>query len=223
MAIKILIADDHALLRQGLRRVLNMENDLTVIGEAKDGHEALSRTLVMQPDILLLDINMPGLNGIEVSKQLKTAKCPTKVIALTIHDSDSYVLEMLKNGVVGYILKDVEPDALIDAIHLVQGGGTFIHPTLAKRLFGETNDDVNFSEKAQTLLKKNRAERLTAREIQVLNCIASGCGNQEIAKRLCVSEKTLNNHLTNIFRKLNVNDRTQALVYVLRHKIISLD
>ena len=223
MAVTILIADDHALLRQGIRRVLTMEDDLKVIGEAADGQEALARTLVMQPDILLLDINMPELSGIEVAKQLQAAKCTAKIIALTIHDSDSYVLEMLKYGASGYILKDVEPSILIKAIHVVNDGGTFIYPSLYERVFGGEDISGNVTEQAQEIWKRGRAMRLTSREIDVLSCIARGFGNQDIAKTLSVSEKTVKNHLTNIFRKLHVNDRTQALVYVLKRKIVSLE
>ena len=119
MSIKVLIADDHAILRQGIKRVLNFEEDIEVVGEAEDGQEALARTLVVQPDILLLDLNMPGLTGLEVANQLQAAKCKTKIIVLTIHDSDNYVLELLKNGVLGYLLKDVEPTMLIKTIHVV--------------------------------------------------------------------------------------------------------
>ena len=121
MAIRILLADDHALLRQGIKRVLNFEDDLEVVGEAEDGQEALARTLMLKPDILLLDINMPGLTGLDVTKQLKQARSRVKIIALTIHDSDNYVLEMLKNGALGYLLKDVEPNVLIKAIHGQRG------------------------------------------------------------------------------------------------------
>ena len=214
MAIKILIADDHALLRQGIKRVLNFEDDLEVIGEAEDGQETLARTLMLQPDILLLDLNMPGLSGLEVARQLKQADCPTRIIALTIHDSDNYVLELLKNGALGYLLKDVEPSVLIKAIHVVNEGNAFVYPKLAERLFGSLSlsDDV-----------ESRGERLTAREMDVLECIAKGFSNQDIGKALGLSEKTVKNHLTSIFHKLKVNDRTQALVYVLKNKIISLD
>lgn len=223
MSIKVLIADDHAILRQGIKRVMNFEEDIEVVGEAEDGQEALARTLVVQPDILLLDLNMPGLTGLEVANQLQAAKCKTKIIVLTIHDSDNYVLELLKNGVLGYLLKDVEPTMLIKAIHVVNEGNAFVYPRLAERLFGglQAGDDVN--EKAREMWKESRSERLTSREMDVLACIAKGFSNQDIAEALFVSEKTVKNHLTNIFRKLNVNDRTQALIYVLKHKIVTLD
>lgn len=223
MSIKVLIADDHAILRQGIKRVLNFEEDIEVVGEAEDGQEALARTLVVQPDILLLDLNMPGLTGLEVANQLQAAKCKTKIIVLTIHDSDNYVLELLKNDVLGYLLKDVEPTMLIKAIHVVNEGNAFVYPRLAERLFGglQAGDDVN--EKAREMWKESRSERLTSREMDVLACIAKGFSNQDIAEALFVSEKTVKNHLTNIFRKLNVNDRTQALIYVLKHKIVTLD
>ena len=223
MSIKVLIADDHAILRQGIKRVLNFEEDIEVVGEAEDGQEALARTLVVQPDILLLDLNIPGLTGLEVANQLQAAKCNTKIIVLTIHDSDNYVLELLKNDVLGYLLKDVEPTMLIKAIHVVNEGNAFVYPRLAERLFGglQAGDDVN--EKAREMWKESRSERLTSREMDVLACIAKGFSNQDIAEALFVSEKTVKNHLTNIFRKLNVNDRTQALIYVLKHKIVTLD
>lgn len=223
MAIKILIADDHALLRKGIRNVLNFEDDLEVIGEAADGQEALAHTLVMQPDILLLDINMPGLSGLEVARQLQAAKSKTKIIILTIHDNDNYVLETLKNGVLGYLVKDVEPDMLVKAIHVVNEGNCYVYPSLADRIFGTTGESEDLNERAREMWSEGRNERLTAREMDVLSCIAKGFSNQDIAQALFVSEKTVKNHLTNIFRKLNVNDRTQALIYVLKHKMLSLD
>ena len=166
---------------------------------------------------------MPGLSGLEVAKQLQTAKCKTKIIALTIHDSDNYVLELLKNGALGYLLKDVEPSVLIKAIHVVNEGNAFVYPKLAERLFGGIGETDDVNEKAREMWRESRSERLTSREMDVLECVAKGFNNQDIAKALNVSEKTVKNHLTNIFRKLNVNDRTQALVYVLRNKIITLD
>ena len=166
---------------------------------------------------------MPGLSGIEVTKQLVAARVKTRIIALTVHDSDRYVLEMLRNGALGYILKDVEPTMLIKAIHVVANGGTFVYPKLAERIFGGLSDGADVKAKAREMWRDGRGDRLTAREMDVLACIAKGFSNQDIAKALFVSEKTVKNHLTNIFRKLNVNDRTQALIYVLKHKIVSLE
>ena len=223
MSIKILIADDHALLRQGIKRVLNFEEDLEVVGEAEDGQEALARTLVLQPDILLLDLNMPGTSGLDVARQLKASHCRTKIIALTIHDGDNYVLEMLRNGALGYLLKDVEPATLVRAIHVVNEGKPFIYPTLAERLFGSVHPQGDLEQKAKDLLTETRGERLTAREMDVVGCIAKGYNNADIGKALGVSEKTVKNHMTSIFHKLHVNDRTQALVYVLKNNIISLE
>ena len=223
MSIKILIADDHALLRQGIKRVLNFEDDLEVVGEASEGQEALSRTLVLQPDVLLIDLNMPGLSGIEVTKQLVAARVKTRIIALTVHDSDRYVLEMLRNGALGYILKDVEPTMLIKAIHVVANGGTFVYPKLAERIFGGLSDGADVKAKAREMWRDGRGDRLTAREMDVLACIAKGFSNQDIAKALGLSEKTVKNHMTRVLRKLKVEDRTQALVYVLKNKIISLE
>ena len=223
MAIKILIADDHALLRQGIRNVLNLEDDLEVIAEAADGQETLAKVLSLQPDVVLLDLNMPILNGIEVIKQLQAARSKAKVIVLTIHDGDNYVIEVLKNGALGYLLKDVEPSILIKAIHMVNQGEAFVYPEIAEKLFGDMAEDEDINQKAEEIWKERRGERLTAREMDVLRCIAKGFNNQEIAHSLFVSEKTVKNHLTNIFRKINVNDRTQALLFVLKNKIMTLE
>ncbi|MBP3231949.1 MAG: response regulator transcription factor [Anaerovibrio sp.] len=223
MAIRVLIADDHAILRQGIKRVLNFESDIEVVGETGEGQETLAKTLMLQPDILLLDLNMPGLTGMEVARQLQSTKCSTKIIALTIHDNDTYVIEMLKNGASGYLLKDVDPEVLVKAIHVVNDGGAYIYPELEERIFGKLRADEDITEKAKEIWEAEKAERLTDREMEVLACIAKGFNNQEIAKTLFVSEKTVKNHLTNIFRKLGVSDRTQALIYVLKHNIMRLD
>ena len=162
-------------------------------------------------------------NGEPKFRTKRSAKSRTKIIVLTIHDSDNYVLELLKNGALGYLLKDVEPTMLIKAIHVVNEGNAFVYPKLAERIFGGLSESDDVNEKAREMWRESRSERLTAREMDVLSCIAKGFSNQDIAQALFVSEKTVKNHLTNIFRKLNVNDRTQALIYVLKHKIMTLD
>ena len=220
--IKVLLADDHALLRQGLKRVLNFEDDIEIVGEAADGREAMAQTLVLQPDVLLLDMNMPVMNGLEVARQLRKMKSPTHTIALTIQDNETYVLEMLKAGAQGYLLKDVEPETLIEAIHVVAAGNTYIYPQLAERLFGMTNVHGNLMAKAGEMLDMSPATSLTRREMDVMRCIARGMSNHDIGMALGLSEKTVKNHLTNIFHKLGVNDRTQALIYALKNDMVSI-
>lgn len=221
--IKILIADDHVLLRQGIRNVLELESDLTIIGEAADGEEAISRVAELMPDIILLDINMPRLNGLEVTRLLSASQPNTKVIVLTMHDDENYVVEVIKAGAAGYLLKDIEPGMLVKAIRTVYDGQSFIYPTLAKKLFGEIKrQEINKQEAAQSA-ERRREERLTYREIEVLERICQGMSNQVIAQNLFLSEKTVKNHLTNIFRKINVTDRTQAVLYAIKHKIVILD
>lgn len=222
MPIKILIADDHALLRQGIKNVLELEPDFTVIGEAADGDEAISKSTELIPDILLLDINMPKVSGLEVTRRLRGMQPNVKVIILTIHDDESYVVEVLKAGAAGYLLKDVEPGMLVKAIRTVYEGESFIYPTLARKLFHEFNRRQDKKSDTAMLLERRREERLTYREIEVLQLICKGMSNQSIARTLFLSEKTVKNHLTNIFRKINVTDRTQAVLYALKHKIVEL-
>ncbi|MCE5285452.1 MAG: response regulator transcription factor [Pelosinus sp.] len=221
MPIKIVIADDHALLRQGIKNVLELEEDLVVVGEVADGEEAVKKTLQLAPDIVLLDINMPKLNGMEVTRRLCAARCAAKVIILTMHDDESYVLEVVKAGAAGYLLKDVEPGMLVKAIRTVYLGESFIYPTLAKRLFTELNKQDKKTDIGKAI-EGNKEERLTYREVEVLQLICQGMSNQEIAQKLFLSEKTVKNHLTNIFRKIDVSDRTQAALYALKNKIVIL-
>ncbi|MEG6585021.1 response regulator transcription factor [Dendrosporobacter sp. 1207_IL3150] len=222
MPINILIADDHMLLRKGIRNVLELESDLAVIDEAADGEEAVNKALELKPDIMLLDINMPRLTGLEVTKRIKVENPNIKVIVLTMHDDENYVIEVIKSGASGYLLKDVEPSMLIKAIHTVFEGESFIYPTLAKKLFGEINRREE-RKHAVNMHERRKEERLTYREIEVLELICQGMSNQEIAQKLYLSEKTVKNHLTNIFRKINVTDRTQAVLYALKNKIVILD
>ena len=219
MPIRILIADDHALLRQGIKNVLDLEDDLATVGEAADGEEAIVKTQELQPDVLLLDLNMPKINGLEVIKNVKQNMPDLKVLVLTILDDENYLFEVIKNGAAGYVLKDIEPRMLVQAIRAVYAGESFIYPTLTKKLINE----VNRSQSLERVHRHGRDNRLTYREMEVLQLIAQGMSNAEIAGQLFLSEKTVKNHLTSIFRKLNVSDRTQAALYAVKHKIVSLE
>lgn len=227
MAIKIVIADDHALLRQGIINVLKLEDDFQVIGEACDGAEAVDKAIALTPDVLLLDINMPRMNGLEVIKKINEQEKAVKVIVLTMHDDESYVMEVIKAGAVGYLLKDIDPGMLVTAIRTVYAGESYIYPTLAKRIFNEFSRTHQNKEKAKVCevvrTINRREEGLTYREYEVLQGVCRGLSNQELAKSLFLSEKTVKNHLTNIFRKISVNDRTQAVLYAIKHKLVILE
>ncbi len=227
MAIKIVIADDHALLRQGIINVLKLEDDFQVIGEACDGAETVEKAIALTPDVLLLDINMPRMNGLDVIKKINEQEKAIKIIVLTMHDDESYVMEVIKSGAVGYLLKDIEPGMLVTAIRTVYAGESYIYPTLAKRIFNEFSrtqqekEKEKVSEVVRTISR--REEGLTYREYEVLQGVCRGLSNQELAKSLFLSEKTVKNHLTNIFRKISVNDRTQAVLYAIKHKLVILE
>jgi two-component system, NarL family, response regulator DegU len=213
--ITVLIADDHAMMRQGLKQILELENDITVVAQASNGSEAVKLAREKKPDIVLMDINMPGTNGLQAIKELKFEKNPSKIIVLTIHEDREYLFKTIQMGAEGYVLKDAEPSVLIDAIRKVYGGQSYIQSNMTKELVKEFNR-VTLHEK-----DKNEENNLTAREIEVLELIAEGMINKEIAKQLYISEKTVKNHVSNIFKKLNVSDRTQAAIYAFKHNIKS--
>ena len=221
--IKIIIADDHALLRQGIRNVLELEEDLIVIGEAGDGEQAVQQAAELMPDILLLDINMPKMNGLAVIKRVVEQQSKVRIIVLTIHDDENYVIEVIKAGAVGYLLKDIEPGMLVKAIRIVHEGESFIYPTLAKKLFGEISRQHTKHLENIKIGERPKEERLSYREIEVLEMVCKGFSNQEVAKHLFLSEKTVKNHLTNVFRKIGVADRTQAVLYAIKNKIVIVD
>ena len=206
MPIRILIADDHALLRQGIKNALSLEADLEVVGEAGSGEEVLNQVAHLKPDIVLLDINMPKGNGLEVTRQLAANFPSVRCIILTIHDDEYYVLEVIKAGASGYLLKDVEASMLIEAIRVVHAGESFIYPTLAKKLFSQISRLENEQTGEHSAPRRRNEGRLTYREAEVLQLMAQGLSNHELAARLFLSEKTVKNHLTNIFRKIHVTE-----------------
>ena len=208
--IKLLLVDDHSLVRQGIKQILELEEDLEVIGQASDGEEAIKKAQELKPDIILLDINMPKLNGINTLRKLKDIDTTTKVIMLTFYEDREYIFETLNLGVNGYILKDAESESLIKAIRDVYNGSSYIHPSIAMEVIKKTENKDNHGEEKS---------KLTKREYEVLILIAEGLNNRKIADRLYISEKTVKNHVSNIFKKIKVNDRTQAAIYAYRHNI----
>ncbi len=208
--IRVLVADDHPLFRQGLRRALELAGDLEVVGEAANGRDCVTEAQRLRPDVVLLDINMPGLNGLEASRLIKEADPSIGVVILTIHDAEEYLVEAVRAGVEGYVLKDAEPDVIIHAIRASHAGESYLQPSLAGRLMA----GVRHREAAR---QEQRAEDvLTPREIEVLQLLAEGVSNREISRRLFISEKTVKNHTNSIFRKMDVADRTQAVVQAIR-------
>ncbi|NLX62377.1 MAG: response regulator transcription factor [Tissierellia bacterium] len=211
--ITVMISDDHALMREGLKQLLELEKDIAVVCQAKDGHETVEKILIHEPDVLLLDINMPNLNGIDVLRRLRDLGVDTKVIILTIHDDKEYLLETMKMGADGYVLKDSDANSLIRAIKDVKEGKTYIQPSIASML----KEEISSKDEADE--EQRKIESLTNREYEVLTLIAEGLNNKEIAKKLYISEKTVKNHVSNIFKKLEVNDRIQAAIFAFKNNI----
>lgn len=209
--IEIIIADDHMMIREGLKQLLELDGTMKVIAEANDGEECLNLlNKKIHPDILLLDINMPKKNGIEVLEYIKQNKIPVKVLILTVHNEVEYLLKAVDIGIDGYLLKDSSYDELKEAIDVVISGNTYIQPSLLPAL-NESMEDY--------ALDKEKIEWLTKRELDVLRLISKGCSNKKISDKLTISERTVKNHISHIFRKINVEDRTQAAVFAIRNKI----
>ncbi len=225
MPIKVLIADDHALLREGLRRILEMEPDIEVAGEACDGQEVVEKAAALRPDIILMDINMPGGGGLEATREIRRRFPAINVVVLTIHDDEEYLIEMVNAGAKGYMLKDVEPARVIDAIYRVHEGEAFIPGDLMSKVFREFQRRNAGGQKTPLAGRGmgEGPERLTIRELEVLQAIVDGRSNKEIAGKLFISEKTVKNHVTNILKKLDLYDRTQAAVYAIRHGLVKAE
>ena len=217
--IKVIIVDDHALIREGITKILSLEKNIEVAGEAGSGAEAVKLARTVSADIILMDINMPGMNGVEACKIIKKEKPNLGVIALTIHDQEEYLFEFIRAGASAYLLKDVSPGQLVDTIRGVANGESFIPPKLMTRVFHEIN---RLSETPKSTGRDEYDELLTPREIEVLRLVARGESNKSIAKILYLSEKTVKNHLYRIFQKLEVDDRTQAALYAIKSKLVNL-
>ena len=213
MSVKIMITDDHSMIREGLKNLLELDGDIEVIAEAVDGEDCLAKLEHYRPDVLLLDINMPKKNGLEVLKTLKASRSKIKVLVLTVHNETEYLMKAVDIGINGYVLKDSESSELKKAIFAIANGETYIQPSLIPAL------NSKMIEKNEDEIK---IESLTKRELQVLKELAVGKFNRDIAKEMEISERTVKNHISSIFKKLDVTDRTQAAVFAIKNNLITI-
>lgn len=213
MSIRVMLADDHVLMREGIRQLLEFDGSMEVVAEANDGEECLEKLLETLPQILLLDINMPKKNGIEILKEIRDRKINVKVLILTVHEGIEYLLKAVDFGADGYIMKDSESAELKKAINVIMGGENYIQPKLVPAL----NNRLVARD-----IDKDKIESLTGRELEVLIQVANGMFNKEIATSLNISERTVKNHISNIFKKIGVFDRTQAAVFAIKNDLIKL-
>lgn len=213
MSIRVMLADDHVLMREGIKQLLEFDGSIEIIAEASDGEECLKLLKSCKPQVLLLDINMPKMNGIEVLEEIKRQEIDVRVLILTVHNEVEYLLKAVDIGVDGYILKESESAELKRAIEFVVSGESYIQPKLIpvlnSRLLSRDKD-------------KDKIDALTQREMEVLIQVANGMINKEIANSLHISERTVKNHISNIFKKIEVSDRTQAAVFAIKNDIIKL-
>lgn len=211
--IKIMIADDHKMIREGIKQLLELNEDISVVGMASDGNECLTILEETDADVILLDINMPNKNGLDTLKEIKESKLGVKVIILTVHNEADYLVRAVEIGANGYVLKDSGSAELVHAIKTVIGGETYIQPDMIPMLNSKMvvrNQD------------KEKIKELTKREMEVLVLVSEGMFNKEIADKLHISERTVKNHISSIFRKIDVADRTQAAVFAIRNNLIHI-
>lgn len=214
MAVNIMIADDHSMIREGLKQLLELDGDIKVIAEANNGKDCLEKLNTYHPDVLLLDINMPEMNGLQVLEILKERKSDIKVLVLTVHNEVEYLLKAVEIGISGYMLKDSNSSGLKNAIFSIIEGEDYIQPSLIPMLNSkllEMDSD------------KVKLDLLTRREYEVLKLLTEGMFNKEIAMKLNISERTVKNHVSNIFKKIEVTDRTQAAVFAIRCNIVDIN
>jgi len=216
---KIIIVDDHQLFREGVKRILDFENSFDVVAEGDDGIDTVRLYEEYSPDVVLMDINMPQMNGVEATEQLIEKYPEAKVIMLSIHDDESYVSHALKSGALGYMLKEMDADEIVSAIKIVAAGGSYLHPKVTRNLVAEyrrLSERENKGNFHQTEIRRP-FHLLTKRECEVLQLLTDGQSNRAIGESLFISEKTVKNHVSSILQKMNVNDRTQAVVTAIKN------
>ena len=212
--IKVLIVDDHQVVRQGLRTFLELQDDVLVVGEAGDGELAVEMVRQLNPNVVLMDLVMPHLDGISATRQVKSLGTEVKIIALTSFTEDDKVFPAIQAGASSYLLKDVSPDDLVEAIRAVHRGEPRLHPDIARKLMEQVVHQVSSP-------RESHFKDLTERECEVINLVAQGCSNQDIANELVISEKTVKTHVSNILSKLQLEDRTQLAIYAIRKGMVN--
>lgn len=215
MTIRLMLVDDHEVVRSGLRMLLESEEDIEIVGECSSGEEAVSEAAQLMPDVILMDIGLPDISGIEVTKEIKSASPETAIVALTIHEDEEYFFKMLDAGASGYVPKRAAPEELLTAIHVAAGGDVYLYPSLATLL---VKDYLAVDSDAKD---RKDLDGLTSREQEVLAHLADGASNAEIAETLSISPKTVARHRENIMRKLNLHSRTELVKYAIRKGIIT--
>lgn len=215
--IRLLLVDDHQIVRAGLRMLFQAEEDMEIVGEVSSGDEAIKAVGDLKPDVVIMDVAMPGMGGIEATRRIKEASPDTVVLALTMHEDEQYFFKMLSVGASGYIPKRAAPDDLVSAIRVVSQGNVFLYPSLAKLLVNDFLDRADSDPQAQSV-----AAELTPREREVLTYIAEGYTNREIAEALVISVKTVDRHRENIMQKLNLHNRVELVKYAIEKGLISV-
>ena len=214
--IQVLICDDHTILREGIRLLLNAESDIEVIGEAVDGRDAVEKTRALKPDVILMDIAMPLLNGLDATRQIVSDHPDARVLVLTMYESDEYIEQMLEAGAVGYVLKKVASSELAFAIRSVQRDGSFLYPSITKRILED------YLRRAQSGQDKQTLDGLTDREREILQLVAEGHTNKDVAEMLSLSIRTVQNHRAHLMEKLGIHDRSELVKYAIKKGIIEL-
>jgi DNA-binding NarL/FixJ family response regulator len=217
--LRVLIVDDHALFRKGLLMVLEQEPDVEVAGEAADGHEAVVKAQELMPDVVLMDVRMPGQSGIQATREIRDLLPHARILMLTVSDEEADLYEAIKAGASGYLLKEIPTDEVPEAIRSVVAGQSRISPSMASKLLSEFASMTKRAEDRRAA----RVPRLTEREMDVLKAMAQGLNNRDIAKHLFISENTVKNHVRNILEKLQLHSRMEAVVYAVREKLLEID
>lgn len=210
--INVMLVDDHAVLRDGLKNIMELEEDMTCCMEAVDGINTLNKLKEFQPDVIVMDINLPGINGVETTAKVKKAYPDIKILILTMHTHEEYLVAALNNGADGYLLKDVPSDKVIEAIRSVARGESIIHPSMTRKL-------IHFHQKKQA---NQDVTELSPREKEVLACLAQGLNNKQIAEALFISVTTVKIHVSKILKKLDVKSRSQAIIYAVQHQLVPI-